>query len=109
MDQLSRDAEKLFCNMYKQYLEKRSSGSSKFDANYFYDTHRVHETFCRDELFDDVDEIVWELKRKGYIVGDRGEDILSNISISSAGIVYMENRFKNGLKEVLSVLANFVP
>lgn len=109
MDQLSRDAEKLFCNMYKQYLEKRSSGLSKTDANYFGDTHLIHETFCPLAPFDDVDELIWELSRNGYIIGVLGDDILSEISITSSAIVYMENRFKNGAKDMLSFLSNFIP
>lgn len=109
MEQLTRDAQKLLCSMYRQYLEKRSSGSPKTDANYFGDTHLVHEVFCPSASFEDVDELIWELRRNDYILGDPGDDILSEISITSSGIVFMENRFKNGMKDVLSFLANFIP
>lgn len=109
MEQLIRDAQKLFCDMYQQYLEKRSSGLSKTDANYFGDTHLIHETFCPLDPFDDVDELIWELNQNGYIIGEPGDDILSEISITSSAIVYMENRFKNGAKDVLSFLSNFIP
>lgn len=109
MDQLTRDAQKLLCTMYKQYLEKRSFGLSKAEANYFGNTYLVHETFCPSASFEDVDELIWELNRNGYIFGDPGDDILSEISITSSGIVFMENRFKNGTKDVLSFLANFIP
>ena len=109
MEQLTRDAQKLFCSMYKQYLEKCSSGLSKTDANYFGNTYLVHETFCPLSQFEDVDELVWELCRNDYIYGDPGDDILSDISISSSGIVFAENGVKNGVKDVLSFLANFIP
>ena len=32
----------------------------------------------------------------------------STISLTDKTIIYMENRFKNGLKDVLSFLSNFV-
>ena len=109
MEQLTRDAQKLLCGMYKQYLEKCSSGLPKTDANYFGNTYLVHETFCPLTSFADADELIWELSRNGYICGDPGDDILSEISITSSGIVFMENRFKNGIKDVLSFLTNFIP
>lgn len=109
MEQLTRDAQKLLCRMYKQYLERCASGLSKTDANYFGDTYLVHKTFCPSVSFEDVDELIWELRRNDYILGDPGDDILSEVSITSSGIVFMENRFKNGIKDVLSFLANFIP
>ena len=109
MEQLTRDAQKLLRVMYKQYLEKRSSGLSKTGANYFGDTYCVHKAFCPSASFEDTDELIWELSRKGYVLGDLGDDILSQISMTSSGIAFMENRFKNGVKDVLSFLANFIP
>lgn len=107
--ELTKDAEKLICVMYKRYLEKRSSGISKSESNYFGDTHTVHESFFPREPFDDIDDSVWELKRTNFISGDYGDNILSEISITSAGLIYMENRFKNGIKDVLTFLSNFIP
>ena len=109
MEPLTRESEKLICLMYKQYLKMRSAGYSKADANYFGDTHNLHESFFPSMLFEDFDELVLELKRNGYINGGPGNDILSHIYITSPCIVYMENRFKNGLKDLLTFLANFLP
>jgi hypothetical protein len=109
MEPLTRDSEKLICSMYKRYTEKRSAGYSKSDAAFFGNTHDIHENFCPTKTFEDVDEMVWELKRNGYIDGDEGENILFEISITSSCIVYMENRFKNGAKDILSFLSNFIP
>lgn len=107
--ELTKDAEKLICVMYKRYLEKRSSGQSKSEANYFGDTYTIYESFFPHESLDDIDEFVWELKRADFISGDYGDNILSDISITSNGLIYMENRFKNGIKDVLTFLSNFIP
>lgn len=56
--ELTKDAEKLICVMYKRYLEKHSSGLSKSEANYFGDTYTVHESFFPREPFDDIDNSV---------------------------------------------------
>lgn len=107
--ELARDADKLICLMYKAYLEKRKSGQSKSDANYFGDTHTLHETFLPEQPFDDIDETVWELKRADLIIGDCGYDIIFHISLTPSAIIYMENRFKNGLTDVLNFLSTFLP
>ena len=43
--ELTKDSEKLICTMYKRYLEKRSSGLSKSESNYFGDSYTIHESF----------------------------------------------------------------
>lgn len=107
--ELTKDSEKLICTMYKRYLEKRSSGLNKSESNYFGDSHTIHESFSPHEPFDDIDESIWELKRADFISGDYGDNILSDIFITSTGLIFMENRFKNGIKDVLTFLSNFIP
>lgn len=106
---LTKDAEKLLCAMYKDYLEKRKSGSSKSHANYWGTSHVIHENLLPKWSFEDVDDICRELSRAEMIKCGWGDNIALYISISDLGIIYMENRFKNGLKDVASFLGNFIP
>lgn len=105
---LTRDADKLLCLMYKSYLDKRKINSSKKECNYFGTTYDIHKNLLSDQHFDDVDKLVCELKRKELIVGDSGDNILIEISLSDSAIAYMENRFKNGIKELADFISKFI-
>ena len=52
-----------------------------------------------------MDETIREIKS----VYPLKEDIIGNITLSDKMISYMENRFKKGLVDVLSFLAQFIP
>lgn len=106
---LTKDAEKVLCAIYKDYLEKRKAGLSKSLANYWGTSHVIHETLLPEWLFENVDDTCRELSRSKMINCGWGDNIALYISISDIGIIYMENRFKNGLKDVVSFLSNFIP
>lgn len=106
---LTKDSEKLLCAMYRDYLEKRKSGISKSKANFFESSHVLHENLLPVWSFQDVDDTCRELSRSGLIQCHWADNIAVFISISDIGISYMENRFKNGLKEVGEFLSNFLP
>lgn len=102
--ELTKDAQHLVAVTYKLYLERRKSGISKLNAKLF-DEDELREREFRLEAPADFSETVREMCRvfgcKQYVVG--------TFSLSDQAIVYMENRFKNGLKDVLSFLAQFIP
>lgn len=107
--ELTKDSEKLICLLYKDYLEKRKSGQSKSEANDFGSSHDIHENLCSDWLFDDVDDTCRELSRSGLLRCLWADDIAYIVRLSDSGITYMENRFKNDIKDVLEFLSNFIP
>lgn len=101
--QLSKDANKMIGVIYKSYLEKRKNGESKSGAKYF-------PASWPSELFPDMPEsdafdTLREIKRALKIE----EDITGGFELSNDAIVYMENRFPDGLKSVLSFLALLKP
>lgn len=108
---LTNDSEKLICIMYKNYLEKRKSGLTKSESNYFESSHVIHEGLLPEWSFDDVDDTCRELSRAGLISCLWADNIAVNISISDLGIVYMENRFKNGSNEAIASIPDlpFIP
>lgn len=55
-------------------------------------------------LTPDGRESLAELRRAGMI----GQDVLGNFWLKDEAIIYMENRFKNGLSEVLEYVGKMV-
>ena len=56
---------------------------------------------------DHVSSLCWSLASAGYITCEPGEDLANEIKLTDKTIIYMENKFKNGLKSVLEFLAQF--
>lgn len=101
---ITKDSEKLLCSLYKVFLDRRKSGEPKRSARRFED-----EFFSANEPFasmdpSDVDDSILELHRKGLLKVFIGGDC----DLTDDALVYLENRFKNGLVSVLSFLAQFV-
>lgn len=101
---LSRDADKMICTLYRDYLERRKNGRPKREARQFEEIiywgakkmPKVHPL--------DLEETFKELNRtfhfKTYING--------NFELNDDCVIYMEGRFKKGLKEVIEFLAKFI-
>lgn len=103
--QLSKDADKLICCIYREYLEKRKSGSSKanakeFDSNFYKSIKDISKWDSSD-----VSDTLSELKNAGFIK----RYITGNFSLNDTSIIYMENRFKNGLTELTDFIAKLIP
>lgn len=103
--ELTRDAEKMICIIYKEYLTRRKNGVPKNQAKQFNDFETWSKDLFPNELTEDVKATSCEMCKAfgirmymncGFILND-------------AAIIYMENRFKNGISEVLSFLAQFIP
>ena len=103
--QLTNDADKLACSMYKSYLQKRHNGFTKLVARNFEINEIQSYSVCSKWCLDDIKTIVSELKNADF--GDMyySGSFLANESF----IIYMENRFINGLKEVTDFITKFIP
>lgn len=108
VDNLTKEQKILLCSMYKDYLSKQPALQPN-DANYFGDSDMIQKMYFPEYNIDYVSEMCWKLKSKGYIMCYPGDDLANCISITDETIIYMENRFKNGLKDVLLFLSNFIP
>ena len=106
---LTKDADKLICLLYKDYLQKRKAGSPKSQASYFDSSHNIHEKLCPDLLFEDVDDTCRELSRAGMIHCLWADNIAFSVTLSDEAIIYMENRFKDGLTEILDFIEKIKP
>lgn len=101
--ELTKDAQRAAAKIYKSYLEKISNGSSKASAREF--SYSEIDSVLSDESPDDVELIKEELINTFSMK----TNILDDLTLSSSFISYMENRFKNGIKEVLNFLSQFIP
>lgn len=102
---LTKDADKLACYIYKAYLEKRKSNISKIQARNFEFEDLQNLKVCSKWTDSNIKATIAEISRAG--LGDMYYS--GGIYLNDAFIIYMENRFKNGLKEVLDFISNFIP
>lgn len=102
---MTKDTEKFLCEIYQEYLRRRKSGMSKSEAVQFSRPEEMVNEFMQGNLPDDMHECIYELKKLNYVHAY----ITNSFSLEDTAIIYMENRFKNGLKEVSDFIAKFIP
>ena len=105
MCNLTKDADLLVCCAYREYLKRRKSGIPKRQANTFHPDFKDSIPKLSDWLFDDYLFTISELKKVGFV----HTSLDGTFCITSQCIIYMENRFKNGLKEVADFISKFIP
>ena len=109
---LSKDADALICVVYKAYLERRKAGQSKRDARLMGGSPNIHKELLPKWSFEDVDETCGELSIAGLLNCQYADNFAYFVTLSDKGIIYMENRFKDGLSAVLEHLKSlmtFIP
>lgn len=99
--QLTRDTDKMFCLIYEEYLNRRKAGGPKSSAIRFNHPEALQSEFLQGIHEDDIFSAVCELDQKGLIT----RYIDGSFLLLDDGIIYMENRFKNGLKELLEYIS----
>ncbi len=108
MDDLTNEQKYLLVSMYNEVISRQPALSME-EANYFADSDKVKDMFLPELSSDYVSALCWKLKSKGYISCYHGDDLANNIRLEDSTIIYMENRFKNGIKDVLDFIAKFIP
>lgn len=96
---LTKDTDKVLCSLYKEYLLNIKNNIPKSEALNFTSEHI-------DDIFEnkDIDFELSELKNNSLIE----TDIIGNALLTSKALIYMENRFKNGIVEVTDFIAKFL-
>lgn len=97
--ELTKDADKFLCVLYKEYLQRRKSGIPRRGCKYF-SSEELKNLFPNDS-FDDLMDYATELKKAfGVFI-----DIVGGLSLSDQAVIFMENRFPNGIASVLDWIA----
>ena len=97
---LTKSTDKVLCQLYKEYLSRIKNNISKSNALVF-DTTSISQLFGNQ----DIDFEISELKKNSLIEAW----ITGEVLLRSEAIVYMENRFKNGLIEITDFIAKLKP
>lgn len=101
---LTKDSEALICAIYKEYLQRRKSGIPKGDAKFFGSAKKIHEEIVPKWQLGDVEETCWELARKNFLICKPANNTVIDSFLGDEAIIYMENRFQNGLSDVLDYI-----
>lgn len=104
MTDITKDAKRVLIRLYGEYLSRKKSGQSRQDSIYFGDSNQIQAAFFPNENPDDIASYCWELHKKEYISCTPGDNIANDITLQPNTIVFMEQRFPRGLKQVLEVL-----
>ncbi|WP_124098331.1 hypothetical protein [Ruminococcus sp. Marseille-P6503] len=102
---ITKDSEKVICYIYKMYLERRNAGKSKADSRRFQNDFYTLDKNLSKWHNSDISDCLLELARNGYIKIYIGGDF----DILDSTIIYMENRFKNGISDVIDLISKFIP
>lgn len=99
--ELTKDTDKIFCLVYKEYLNRKKLGFSKDLSVKFEHPEALQLDFLQEFHADDIHSSVRELSQNNMI----RKYINDSFKLSDKGIIYMENRFKNGIKEILEYIS----
>ena len=108
MEDLTKEQKYLLISMYKEVLNRQPALLIE-EANFFEDSDIVQELILPDQSSDHVSDLCWKLKEKDYIHCTPGDNLANEIVLTDKTIIYMENRFKNSLKDITLFLTNCLP
>lgn len=97
---LTKDADKMICEIYSVYLERRANGIPKKQSKDFADQSHWPEKYRTAWMSPDGKDTLKELKSADFI----RYFIYGGFELNDKAVLYMENRFKNGISEVLEWL-----
>lgn len=98
---LTKDADRLLCLIYRDYLERRKDGLSKSSARAYSERTDWPKSLTEQFSVEDIRDTLRELKSVGLVRSYS----YSGFALTDKAIVYMENRFPRGATQVLDWLA----
>ena len=97
---LSKKAELLICLIYKEYLQRIKDGVSPDRANYYQNSAVIQEEIASKLTKEETASLCWTLFNNGFLNVGPGDNIANYISLTDAGIAYMEGRFERKLEKI---------
>lgn len=102
---LTRDADFAICQLYAEYLRRWKNGASKCDAAEFNSDVLAESGVFPTWSESDIDDALDELKDANFLK----MDIIGNFELTKNAIVYMENRFKGKVMDVIDIISKLKP
>lgn len=109
MKQLTKDADKLICLLYKRYLEQLKAGTTKDRAKSFGSSTSIKKELELPGALSSLDETLTELGSAQMLNVVPGDDTIILVRLTDSAIIYMENRFKDGLLGVVDFISKLIP
>ena len=98
---LTKDSDFLICLLYKEYKRKLKEGVDKSKAKSMGSSKEIHESLIGKWSFENVEETCRELSRVDFLEVFYADGTFYTVDLTDDAIIYMENRFSNGLQGVL--------
>lgn len=106
--ELTKDAEALVCVLYAEYLKRLKSG--KQNPKDFSGTDEAADYTKNKFSFEETNEILNSLARKGFLFNTTHScGIMVYATLTDDCIVYMENKGKRHIAEVLKTILGWSP
>lgn len=106
MDDLTKQQQYIITNLYKIFKERQKNDLSRNEAKIFKSSDKVYTEFFNYLNKEDFIADTLTLKDEGYITGAFASNMVVEIAISDKTIIYMENRFKNNIKDIVKFLSD---
>lgn len=106
---LTKDAKTVLYNMYKEYLVRRDNGVPRSQAKNFGSAETIHSLLFPDWILEDVEDILRELGRNGFLHNYYADNTVYDCLISDSTIVKMENQKKETLLSLANFISKFIP
>lgn len=106
---MTKDAKKFLYVLYKEFLSRRKHGESRAQAKNFCSAQSIRDNFFPDWLLDDVEDVLRELDREGYLSNFYADDTVYICSLKDSAIAKLENMPHDIFKNVTDFIAKFIP
>lgn len=106
---LTKEAKTVLYHLYKEYLIRRGNNVPRSRAKFFSSIESIQTSLFPDWLLEDVDDVLRELGRNGFLDNSYADDTVYTCSLSDAAIVKMENQKKETLLTVTDFISKFIP
>ena len=106
MEDLTKEQQRFATTLYKIYLQNRDN-SVKNPAN-LGDAPELQKNHFQEYDCNKITALCSALRDRGYLTYSNYDNIATIICLSDKTIIYMENRFVNGLKDVVAFLTKFI-
>lgn len=108
MDDLTKEQHHFITSLYKEFLCRQPALPSD-KARVFSDASFIQENIFPEYSLDKIVSLCCSLKNAGYLSCMNYNNTVYNVTISDKTIIHMEQRFSNGLKDVVSFLSKLIP
>lgn len=107
--ELTKDAKAILYSLYKEYENKIKTGDSRIHAKNIGSAEAIKEQLFPDKLVADIEDLLRELDRNGFLDITYADNIPYYGSLSDYAISTMESQTKETLLSIADFVSKFIP